>query len=280
MLSTFQTLVLAGIECLVRLFPLGTASISELLPRVLEWPSLPSGYVGLLEVELAIALLWFQRHEWLSQLAAFVQIVAYRRKPMTMDERIPFFVLLMLLPALLASPWLSEQIPQIGATPLQSAAYPSLIGVSLGWLLVLATRWGRRKWALYDWKFSSAIFIGVALLATAIPGVDLITWMWALGYLINHRSESTGRMVYWVAAWSLLISGLRKIGDLPWSQTATAEQMSRLSFYAGLFVAGVVALAVARSLRNWIERDPGMKRFAVLRTLMLGAFLLKAWLAR
>lgn len=278
MLSLFQALVYGVIEAFASLLPLGGHAFSELFPVLLDWEAPPAVFKLLLKTVSAAAIFWTFRHDFLSQISSVIRILVSRAAPKTMDEKLPLFVILGILPTVILRNYITEQIPMIEGTALQRVGYPALASIGWSGILLLTHYWSRQKWALYDWTVGSALFSGLFLLGAQLPGADLLTLALSAGLILNHRIESIGKMTYWWCAPLLLADSLNKLPVGSWSSTISQSSMTALSFWLAMGVTLAVSIAILGFVQQGLFKGMGLKRTSLLRVLVLVATLLAAWL--
>ncbi len=98
MLSTFQSLVLAAIGTITTIIPAGTKPAIELTAAGLGWPLPPPSLLAAIGAGTSTALFLYFFHDWLSSLSGFIRTVFFLKRPMVLDERLPFFILATVVP--------------------------------------------------------------------------------------------------------------------------------------------------------------------------------------
>src|SRR4051812_21452469 len=117
-MTTFQAIIYGILHGFTELLPLGAEAHRILLSYVTGWSEPTGPLLGALLLGSALALLIYFIHDWASMLSSLLQIVIYRRKPMTVDERMPLFVMLATIPVATAWYYLHGEI----STRLDSSA--------------------------------------------------------------------------------------------------------------------------------------------------------------
>lgn len=277
-ITTFQAVVMALVFGISHVFPLGGPTHTVLIPWFFGWQPFPPAFQGVLEITIGLALLIALRHEWASQLASLIRIVAYRRKPMTMDERLPLFLLLACAPVVLTEHWIEAAWGNWGATPFQILGYKAVFSAACAWGLVFASRWSRKKWNLFDWNPWHGIAVGMLLLLSPVTGFDIMSVGLIAAFLLNHKHESAIKFILCAATPWFFVHGLRLTADLPWQEAGQAAGMTGLSFWVAIVVCfGSASLSIV-SLQKMMLLQPGFKRFALFRMVVLAAFLGASWL--
>jgi undecaprenyl-diphosphatase len=153
-MTTFQAIVYGILHGFTEFLPVGEAAHRILLGFFTGWSEPSSAFLGALSAGSALALLVYFIHDWLSMTSCFLQVLIYRKKPMTPDERMPIFLALAVLPVGAAWYYLHEMIAsQLDSSPLVVAAM--LAGFGL--ILWFSDSMSRRNKNMYDWNALDSI---------------------------------------------------------------------------------------------------------------------------
>ena len=99
-MTTFQAIVYGILHGFTEFLPISAAAHRILLAYITGWTEPSGAFLGALSVGSTLALLAYFIHDWLSMVSCFLQVVIYRKKPMTLDERMPLFIVLASIPIL------------------------------------------------------------------------------------------------------------------------------------------------------------------------------------
>ncbi|MFN7685616.1 MAG: undecaprenyl-diphosphate phosphatase [Oligoflexia bacterium] len=203
-MTLVESIVLALIHGLSRFLPVGAEAHSRILEELLSWPVEDPQWHASFAVGSFAALVLFFIHDWASILSSFLQMLFSRKKPMTFDERFPFFLLLFAaIPA--AAFWYLKH--QMGMTPEQlfashsyahSSQTPLLLagGMMAGaLLLVLSERWSKKTRGLFDLQILDSALFGAFFCLGAVPGLDGTLAMISLALLRNYHLEAATKLV-------------------------------------------------------------------------------------
>src|SRR5688500_4363467 len=97
-MTTLQAVIFAILQGFSEFFPVSAAAHRKLLAYFVGWPEPSGDFMGALYLGSFLAVFLFFIHDWASLLSSLIQVIVYRRKPMTLDERLPFFLILSALP--------------------------------------------------------------------------------------------------------------------------------------------------------------------------------------
>src|SRR6188768_4265884 len=107
-MTLFQAVVHSVLHGFAEFLPISVSAHHSLLAYVLGWPAPAGAAMGAMGLGASLALLVHFRHDWASMISSFLTVLIYRKKPMTLDERLPIFILVATLPVLGAWYYLQE----------------------------------------------------------------------------------------------------------------------------------------------------------------------------
>jgi hypothetical protein len=61
------------------------------------WAPPPTVFIGAMSFAAFLAVFFYFIHDWASLISNFIQLIIYRRKPMTLDEKLPQVSMLLML---------------------------------------------------------------------------------------------------------------------------------------------------------------------------------------
>src|SRR3712207_5657449 len=97
-MTTFQAAIYALVFGMTQFLPVSTQAHQVFIPVVLGWQQPEGVFDGALSLGALIALLIYFRHDWASMISCFLQVILFRKRPMTLDERLPLFLGVTALP--------------------------------------------------------------------------------------------------------------------------------------------------------------------------------------
>jgi len=232
-MDTVQAIVFALIHGFCEFIPVSTFAHDTLITGVLHWQP-PTGYLlGSLEVGSFAALFVYFRHDWESMISSLIQFSIYRKKPMTLDERLPFFLF---LTTALTLAVLIYSGPQLGEL-FQSPLWLILSVVGGGILLMIADSMGRKSKGNFDWNIWDSLWIGAFQSLMLLPGCGRAAASFSGGLFRNYRRDSAAKYVFFAAAPILGWSAWTHLKGFTFHASAPMEHVTWLTF----FLAGTVA---------------------------------------
>ncbi|MGZ3697932.1 MAG: undecaprenyl-diphosphate phosphatase, partial [Bdellovibrionota bacterium] len=88
-MSTFQAIVYGIIHGFTEFLPVSSSAHQSLVPFLLGWQAPNGPLFGAFAIGTFAALMVYFRHDWASMISCFIQVILFRKRPMTLDERLP-----------------------------------------------------------------------------------------------------------------------------------------------------------------------------------------------
>lgn len=277
-MTTFQAIVYGIVHGFTELLPLGAGAHRWALSEVLLWPAPDAAVLAGLLGGSALAVFFYFIHDWASILSSFFQIIFFRRKPMTLDERMPFFLLIASAPSVGLWYYL-----KYGSELAVLDLSPSIIAGSIGGfalLLLLGESLTRRTKNLFDWNWVDALIVGLFQAAALAPGVGMAlgrsTAAVSAGLLRNYSREAAAKFSL-LAALPLLTAET----VVTWMEReplagSASFQTSWLTFGTTLAVSTVVGLLAIGGLMRGIQRK-GFRGYAIYRGVAAAGMVAYFW---
>jgi undecaprenyl-diphosphatase len=273
-MTTFQAIVYAALHGFTEFLPLSAAAHRILLSYITGWTEPSGAFLGALSVGSALAVIAYFIHDWLSMISSFLQIVIFRKKPMTLDERMPLFLGLATLPIAGAWYYFHEDI----AARLDSSP-PMVAGALAGFgiLLWAADSMSRRNKNMYDWNVIDSIVVGVLEIAALIPGCGRMAATMTGGLFRNYTREATAKFGFFLAAPVLIASAVVHLKGVSFGGPEPMHEVSWLSFYVAMVVALLSSLLAIGAFMKHVQRG-SMAQYAIWRILVAGGVGVLYWL--
>ena len=272
-MTTFQAIVYAIVRGFTEFLPVGPGAHETIVPYLLDWPA-PSGPVaGALALGCFLSVLIYFRHDWASIVSSFLQVIIFRKRPMTLDERLPLFLAISSLPAGLAWWYLKDHvIAGAGANPLIIAATLALFGIPL-WF---ADYFSRKNKGMFDWNWFDALVLGIGQALMVFPGCGRTTGAMAAGLFRNYNREAAGKYCLFGAAPILAASAFKNLHLSSPEVVAQAGTTSLTLVIAGgvAMLAGLLAIG---GFMKHIQRG-GFRQYVVYRFLLAAGVVVVFWL--
>jgi undecaprenyl-diphosphatase len=234
-ITTFQSIVLGGLQGLTELFPVSSLGHTVIFPNlfgwhnIVAWQSEPESpwlaFVVMLHVGSAVGLLIYFWRDWIRLIKAFFATVAKRRIE-TSTERLAWLIIVATIPVGILGLALEHPIRVALAKPLAASIFLVVNGVILlgaervrrrSQVRELAVREGAkddggRKLDTLDYK--EAAVIGLAQSSALIAGISRDGMCMTTGLVRGLDNEDAARFAFLLATPPILLAGLVKFSDL------------------------------------------------------------------
>jgi undecaprenyl-diphosphatase len=239
-MTTFQAVVYALVHGWSEFFPISAQAHHALLADLTGWQPPSGALMTALLLGSASSLLIYFRHDWASMISSVLQVVIFRKKPMTLDERIPLFVGLTILPLLAASFYFGPVVQAMEWTPWKICA--ALGGTALP--LWFFDYWGRKTKGFYDWNVFDALAVGVSLSTALVPGWDRLSGLLLGAFLLNYKREAALKYAYFVLFPILASQAGMGLHQLNFHAPQPMADLSWMSFFVAMIVSCLMGLLV------------------------------------
>ncbi|MEN9722732.1 MAG: hypothetical protein RJB38_718 [Pseudomonadota bacterium] len=268
-MTLIESIALAIIHGFCRFIPASAPAHEALLHRFLGFPLADAPWKATFSLACLMALLLYFIHDWLSIFSSFLQVLIFRRKPMTFDERFPFFLLLSaLLPVAmgwyLAHPAGAENWQRIQSLSLQFLAVPILVGSLVLWA---SERWSRKSRGLFDLSALDSVLFGLAHLTAWIPGLDGGVLALTSSQLRNYHWEGATKILCLLALPFLMSEALPAFSLIGWGTPEPIPSVSWFQWVLALLVGAGSAFIGLRMLNEQIRQN-GPRQLIVYRVLV------------
>lgn len=268
-MTTFEGLILGIIHGITEFLPIGVNAHHALIPQLFGLPAASGPAIGALALGSFLALLVYFRHDWASMLSSFLQVIIYRRYPSSIDERLPFFILLAAIPSIAASLYFQDKLPPAFSDPIWIAGSLGAFGL----LLSASEAWGRKSKGMYDWNWVDALIMGLFASLMIVPGCGLVTGGIGGALLRNYRRDAAAKFTFYVA--TALLAGNAFTAVRAVAQHAPMENMSWLTFSVMVVVTFFTGLLAIGGLMKHLQRK-GFKAYVIYR--LIACIGVVAWL--
>ncbi len=271
-MTTFQAIVYAVVHGISEFLPIAPTAHHSAIAYFFDWPLPSPALYGALTLGSLLSVLIFFRHDWASIVSSFLQVLIYRKRPMTLDERLTFFLLITSLPAGASWYYLRDVLAQFEWTPPLLAA--SLAG--FGILMWIADHFSRRNKGMFDWTSTDALVIGITQTGMLVPGCGRLTGAVIGGLFRNFNREAAAKYAFFASAPALAVTSFLHLQGITVGSQAHAD-ISWLNFVLSVVItlfAGL--LAIGGLMKHFQGRGRG--QYAVYRLLLAGAIGAVFWL--
>ncbi len=262
-MTTFQAIIYSIIDGVSEFLPIGAKAHHILVPYLIGWQPPSDAFMGCLALGSSLALLIYFRHDWASMISCFLQVIIYRKRPMTLDERLPLFLGITLLPSTLVR-YYSQDLTSLGDwSPLTVAAIFAGVGIPL-WFF---DNFSRKTKAMYDWKWSDAAIIGVFQATAVVPGWEPLSSAILAASLLNYKREPALKYAYFCAFPVLIARAISYMKGVQFHSPAPLPDVSWLSFSVAILVTLLVGLLSIGGFMKHVQQR-GIGQYVVYRWIL------------
>lgn len=271
-MTTFQSIIYSLVHGFTEFLPVGATAHDRLLPYALNWPQAGIALQGAVTAGTLLALLIHFRHDWASIISCFIQVIIFRKRPMTLDERLPIFLFISAAPLAIGWTYLDQRINAANWTPVGIATAMAVFGLPL-WF---SDSFSRKNKGMFDWNWLDALFVGLSMMLAMIPGVGLIGAALPGAFLRNYNRESAAKYVSFCMVPILAASTTAYLKQVDFHASAPEPGLTWLSFSVALIVATVTSLLAIGGFMRQIQRK-GMGQYATYRLFAAAAIIALYW---
>ncbi len=265
-MTLFQAIIASIVGVFSEIYPIAPGAHQGLLEFFLGWNVSHPRLQGAVELGIFLSLLFALRHDLLAQVSSLIQVIVYRKKPKAMDERMPIFVIIALVPAVVSFLFF-RQLPILPSeNPVLFALVFGLSGLPMAFL----DYYTKKNKSIYDWNVLDAAFLGLGSAALAFPEIGRTTGAFTFSALRNFKREGAAKFILFIATPLLGLSAwyhLRGPGS-----TIALSDFPQAYYYASLAVSTLVSSFLIHLFLTQIQKTP-LLRYAVYRILIAAAVL-------
>jgi undecaprenyl-diphosphatase len=273
-MTTFQAIVYGLVHALTLWLPVSEQAHLWWVGKLFDWPA-PSGvFLGAFFLGTALAAVAFYIHDWLSMGSSMLRMLIVWRKPNSIDERMPFFLLLTTLPWLVLHVaghdaldiWPSETI----------AAWATVAGLFLfAGVWAFAFQWNRQNKSHLNWNWFDSIIVGFAQLLHLVPGAGRQLGVMALANVRGYQRDAIWKYAILSFTPMLAIRAAQLFREAGWVATESPD-FSWLSWAVALVISFFVSMLVFNAVTQPVTRPQhkGVTRYRVLAGLIMGVYVL------
>jgi undecaprenyl-diphosphatase len=273
-MTTFQSIIYGIIHGFTVFLPVSSSAHQALIPYLLGWPDPSGAFNAALSLGAALSLFVYFRHDWASIISGFLQVIIYRKRPMTLDERLPLFMFATGVPLAIAWFYLHSIAADFEWTP------PIISGILIagGILILLTDRHSRKNKGMFDWNWLDCLIVGIFGILFLVPGGGIAGGMMSGALSRNYNREAAAKYTFFAMFPILALSAYVHFKtDVQLHVGAPAPDLSWLSFTIAALVTFLTGLlAVGGVMKHVLKKSFG--HYAVYRFLLAGATLAVFWM--
>ena len=222
---------------------------------------------------VSLAVFFYFIHEWSSIVSTFLQILIYRKKPMTLDERMPVFLFFTAIPLGVAYFYLKPVIERADWGNASLVAGVLAVGALP---LLLADRRSRKNKGMFDWTWLDALVVGISGILMFVPGCGLPEGLIPGALIRNFNRESAAKYCFFAMFPVLALTCYMFMREVSFHGGPSAD-LSWLSFGAAFVVSFLSGLLAIGGLMKHIQRN-GFGQYMVYRLFIAGATGVVFWI--
>ncbi len=263
-MTLFQAIIASIVGVFSEIFPIAPGAHQTLLEYFLGWNVSHPKLQGAVELGIFLSLVFALKHDILAQISSMIQMIVYRKKPKAMDERMPIFVLIAVIPAIASFLFLRRSPISPSENPFLFAAVFGLSGIPMAFF----DYYTRKNKSIYDWNGLDAAFIGLGSAALAIPEIGRTTGAFTVSALRNFKREGASKFILFVATPLLGLSAWYHLHG-PGSTIALSD-FPPTYYYASVGISILTSSFLIHVFLAQMEKTT-LTRYAVYRVLIAGA---------
>jgi len=266
-MTLFQAVVYSALLSITSILPVSMEAHSILFAHFTQWPTPDATTLGPIYLGALLALFFFYIHDWASLISSLLSVIIYRKKPMTLDERLPFFLILSSIPVcVILQLGLHDSLDSLFFQP----QFVALTLIAMSLLLVFGESLGRKNKGMFDWTIIEAVLIGLGQLSALIPGGGRMIGALAVAGLRNFNREAAAKYSLMSGLPFLLYWTVSHLSQVTW---VGQDWMVLVQFGATAIVSMIGTLVTLSTFTKNFVRN-GSKGLALYRVLIgIGAAL-------
>jgi len=270
-MTTFQVIILAIVRAVTEILPVSPEIHMQLFTKALGWEITDTTVLEAIRWGVFSSLFLYFRHDWSSIISSLIQVILFRKKPMTFDERFPFFLIFVIAPYLLVKKFIGSNLDAI----IDFRWTVTIASLLASVVLIRAQQSNRRLKSLFIWNWLDSLGMGIVHLLQYIPGV---------GHLVPFLGYSAWKHYHWdaVIKYSLLcmtpFTLMAALEPATLAAGATASEWSSMNVLIAGALSTVSAYFAISGLNSTIEgrRIGAYGWYRLVMTLMVAG--LSIWL--
>jgi undecaprenyl-diphosphatase len=248
-MTTFQAIVYGIIHGFAEFVPISANAHDQLVPFLLGWPAPEGVMIGGLAFGALLSVLIYFRHDWASIISCFLQVIIFRKRPMTLDERLPIFMFLTSAPAGIVWYYFHEQLIQASWSPLIVAGLTAGLAIPL----MTSENFSRKNKGMFDWTWLDALILGIAEIAAFVPGCGRMTALLPAALLRNFNRDSAAKYAFFASMPFLVASATFWLRGLDFHAAQPMIDTSWLSFAMAVLVTMLTGLLAIGGFMKHIQ---------------------------
>lgn len=272
-MTTFQAIIYGVIHGFSEFLPVGRSAHDLIAPYLFHWPMPQGAFLGALSLGTLLSILVYFRHDWASILSCFLQACLFRKRLMTLDERMPLFLAITAIPLIGAEIYLSPLLREFEWTPLRLAA--ALVAFSIP--LWMAESTSRKIKGMFDWNWLDAFLVGLTQAFAIIPGCGLMAGLLTGALFRNYNRESSAKYAFFAITPIIAVQTATQLRGVSTHSVVPAEGISWLTFNMSIIVTFLVGLLAIGGFMRQVQKK-SLKPYLLYRWLLAVILLIIYWI--
>jgi len=263
-MTTFQAIIYGITQGFSFFLPISASAHRMFVPYLLNWPEPTNALLAAIYLGGAVALLVYFIHDWASIISSFLQVILFRRKPMTLDERLPIFLLFTGIPLILAYFYLVPMIERVDWSP----GLVAIVLAAGGLPLLFTERGSRKNKGMFDWNWVDAFLLGIGGIFMFIPGGGQLAGFVPAALVRNYNREAAVKYSFFAMFPIFAICAYVHLHKM--AHIGPGPELSWLSFGTAAVVSFVFSLLAIGGLTKHVLRN-GFGQYVIYRFLLAAA---------
>jgi undecaprenyl-diphosphatase len=223
---------------------------------LLEADFLNPGLTSVLSLACTISLFGYFRHDCASLISGLLRVILFRNQPETVDESLPFFILVAFGSFCAGQFALARFSPLDFSTP-AFFSVGAVVTLLVGLLLSLSGYLSRRNRRAVDWTLLDAIIVGFFQLFAWIPGFGVQAATLMGGSFRNFRYDALIRFSFFLLIPVYLTNTINGFHAINFESSQPLEGMSWLTLVI-CFLSCLMTSAITLDVIKKSSERPGL----------------------
>lgn len=263
-MDLLRSVLLGIVQGLTEFLPISSSAHLAIVPQLLGWEDPGAAYTAVVQIgtELAVVL-YFWRDIWTIG-SGWVKGLFSAEARRASEWRMGWFIIIGSTPIVILGLLLEDLID----SEFRNLWFIGAMLISMGLVLGLAERLGRKTKPIADLSTRDAILLGFAQSCALVPGVSRSGATISMGLFLGYERQAATRYAFLLAIPAVVGAGVYKLKDIPGGENAYGT----VPTLVGTAVSFVVGLAVIHWLLKYVSNH-SYKPFVIYRV-ALGSLVL------
>jgi undecaprenyl-diphosphatase len=205
-------------------------------------------------------------------ISCVLQVIIFRKRPMTLDERLPLFLAVSSIPVAFASSYFHHRVTEMEWTPILVAGIFALMSLPL-WAFDYLSR---KIKGMFDWNWLDAIVVGIIQASAIVPGWDHFNGVLLGSLFLNYKREPAAKYAYFAMIPILFVKTISGLKEVTFKASAPTPDISWLSFCVAMIVCWLVGLLSIGGFMKHIQQK-SLNQYMIYRWILAAAIFGTYW---